>query len=746
MWKIINRLKKNSVYWVAVFVSLFFVFFFVYFETAHNNLLNTVKSRLDFFIYDLRLNSFINETKKLEPTVVFVDIDKKSLEKYGRWPWSRDKLISLVQNLQNKGVVVIAFDVIFSEPEENIFDAVFKDIPSYFKQLKPSELENLQQQFNIDYKFSQTLKNGEFILPVIFEFQKQSNIGKLPQPYLNPSSDILKYLQIPEAQNFTANIDILQKNVPSIGFISVIPDSDGLIRRVPLLISYDNKIYASLALQAVTNYLLVNNPELIIKKAGAKSFLEGINLAGTIIPVDNQARMFIPFQGPPRTIQTFSAADILDNLIGKDQLENTLVFIGTSALGVGDLKATPLSGVFPGTEIQATVANAILSKQFITAPDWISGLYISLLFLLGILLSFILPAISTTKNIVICFFLIILMTGTNLLLWRFYLIALPLVSLIFMVFFISICNAIVSYFSERKNKLQITSMFGQYVPPEHIQNLIKQADTLNLGGEVRNMTVLFSDVVSFTTLSEKLSPSTLTSMLNFYLSNMSEVLFQNNGTIDKYVGDMIMAFWNAPLKDDLHAKHAMQAAIGMQQRLLALKESFEKQNFPHFKIGIGIHTGEMLVGDMGSTYRRNYTVLGDAVNLASRLESLTRFYGVDIIVSEACVQATTDLYFCKLDMIKVKGKTRPVVIYELIIPPAEGSDLEPLKHEIKLCEKMLDYYYAQNWPEMGNFLDELKKLNPQKRLYQIYTERLLTLKNKPIDSTWNGIFEFTSKH
>jgi len=716
------RRLKISQQWMATILSLLISTIFIWFSLSPPKFSDMLLQRLNYLAYDLRLNLQLTSHATPKNPIVIVDIDEKSLQTIGRWPWSRDKLATLVDSLYQQGVTVIAFDMLFPELEQGKDDI-----------------------------FAQALsrEKNKSILGIYFSGQQKPPIGSLP---LNGLSITVPRLLVPEMISYTANIPILQNAAGTGGAISVSPDQDGTIRRYNLLQRYQNKLYPALALEAVRLYLLENNVTYETALVGDMSVIDNIKLGNTQFNTDEQGRVFIPYLGPSKTFVYYSASDIMNHLIPPHQLENALVFVGTSAVGLGDIRSTPVESVYPGVEIHANVAEALLKDRFPYVPAWIPGAQFALLVLLSILLSVLFARTGPLWIISISFILIITLFFSSLWLWEFTEIVFPIVLSTFLVITLGIFNMTYGFFLESKRRDEIKKVFEQYVPSGHVDEILKDPKAFDMfEGERKVMSVLFMDIRNFTGISEKMSIVELKKLLNFFLTEMTSVIFKNGGTIDKYVGDMIMAFWGAPLKDEQHAQHAILAALDMIQTTDALQKKLSDMHLPLVKIGVGINTGMMDVGDMGSKYRRAYTVLGDSVNLASRLESLTKFYGVKIICSESSLLSWIPLeqlphseyVFRLLDKVRVKGKLTGVKIYE---PLGLKAALDPhILESIEYYNKALHCYCTKDFIAAQKMFTNLKNNFPETQLYNIYLNRIETFLQHPPTADWDGIWEHHEK-
>lgn len=700
--------------------------------------------RIDHLGYDLQLRMRVLTHKAYpQSPVAIIDIDDRSLKIEGRWPWPRSKLATLVNELSNLGASVIAFDIFFSEKETNIAEHLSQTLRA--KNIANENLRQALQQhkhiFDEDTIFANTLKQHQTILAIGFLPRAQTQ-NTLPAPLIKLDNILQAQLDIIRAKGYISNITILQDAVKGSGFINIFPDQDGIIRRAPLLIEYKNGLYPALALQAVLSYLS-KDISLITPDYNGTKKLEGIQIGNRIIPTDARGTVLIPFIGRSYTFPYYSATDVLHSKISKKDIAGKILFIGTSATGLGDLQATSIENPFPGVEIQATLVDGILMNNFSYQPAWALGANIFVVVFIGILSAFAFPFLGPRTLGLIIILLPPALLFINNWIWDETGLILSFLIPVILVLVLAIFNILYGYLFETRRREQLKNMFGQYVPAKHIDEMLKMRSDYGLHGEDREMSVLFADIRNFTSISEGMHASELVDMLNTFFTPMTEAIFKHRGTIDKYVGDLIMAFWGAPLKDKQHARHAIEAALDMQKQTQALTEVIKSKNWPTIKIGIGINSGVMSVGDMGSRYRRNYTVLGDAVNLASRVEGLTKFYGVDIIVTESTATTQSKFIFRKLDKVRVQGKKNGVIIYE-VIGHADLLDADVIQ-EVTQFNQAIDFYFAQHWNAAEAILLELKNKYPDKKIYPIYLDRIQDFKTNPPSSDWDGVFLHTEK-
>lgn len=706
--------------------------------------------RVENYAYDQRIRWTLPGGQ--DKRIVILDIDEKSLNDLGQWPWGRDLMAGLMDQLfDNYKIDTLGFDIVFAEPDnssglwklEEIGQTALKDSADF-----QQKLGALRQSLDFDGLFAQSLKDRKVAMAFVLKSEggPSNSIGQLPAPVFakgsfNPAS-VGAHFQ----RGYTANLPTLQNQAVAGGFINTSPlvDSDGVFRRMPMLQGHDGALYENLVLAMAR--LVMGESGLRLNYEGAQDnavSLESLQLGPLRIPVDIEVGAYIPYRGRQGSFPYVSAVDVLLGDAPPEALKGALVLMGTTAPGLKDLRSTPVGEVYPGVEAHANMLAGILDGTIKERPAYTLGLELVLMLVLGLLLAFLLPTLGPLWASIIGLGLMGGWFAINLYAWHQANLVLPLAPLLLLMATQYVLNMGYGFFIESRGKRQLSGLFGQYVPPELVGEMAKDPGAYSLAGESRELTVLFSDVRGFTTISEGLNPTDLTELMNQYLSPMTEVIHHHRGTIDKYMGDAIMAFWGAPVPDPAHATHAVQAALDMIARLHTLQDGFKARGWPPILIGVGLSTGEMTVGNMGSSFRMAYTVMGDAVNLGSRLESLTRVYGVDIIVSEFTKEQAPEFIYRELDRVRVKGKNLPVVIFEPICAKAQEDSNR--HEELALYEQALAAYKQQDWVGAQAGFEALQKLCPDHALYPMYIERLTYLQQNPPGANWDGAFTFKTK-
>lgn len=691
---------------------------------------------------------------KVEPgkEVVIVAIDQKSIDTLGRWPWPRTRIAELIEKLNGGGAKVIAFDMIFSEPDESLGLGVIKGLK---KRLKDkgwdvrSEIDAVEKMADSDARLAAVLKNSPSVILGYFFFTSKEEIGHSEKqaPYLIPSRyTSVRYLEkaAPMQDMLTAvgveeNIRIISDAAKDFGYFNINPDVDGTVRWVPLAVKYKDDFYPHLSIEAVRKYL--GSPPLLLNMAGYG--VDSIQIGSRTLPVDERGRLLINYRGPHKTFPHYSFSDVLNGEAPADAFKDRIVLVGATAIGIYDMRVTPFSGTFPGVEIHANVIDNILKGDFVNRPDWIVVFDVLAILLLGISLSTGIPKVHAVYAMMFTVALVavyILLNNYIFYNWNIWLTTVyPVIAMVF----VSACVITYQFMTEERKKKQIRAAFSHYVAPSLINEILKDPDKLVLGGEERRLTVLFSDIRGFTTISEKLKPQVLVKLMNDYLTPMTEIVLKNGGTVDKYMGDAIMAFWGAPIWQEDHSIRACRAALDMLKKLAELQVELEKAGLPRIDIGIGLSTGMLTVGNMGSNTRFDYTVMGDTVNLGSRLEGLNKEYGTHAIVPKYTYQDVRNEFVLRpLDLIKVKGKAIPIKIYELM---GDKSEMEKLRGIVEGFEAGLSYYWEKKWDMAEESFNNVLELRQDDGPSRVFLSRIKELRETELPPDWDGVFVMTKK-
>jgi len=702
-------------------------------------------------IRELRLRSFdFYQVRKPRDAsfrpVVIVDIDEASLRRFGQWPWPRTLVARLVDRLTALGAAGIAFDVLFAEPDRTSPAVVAAEHPG----LDAETRDRLAALPGNDEVLAAAIARSRVVLGQSGDGYAEGEarplsltgfaaIGDDPRPYLVSFPALI------------GNVPVLEKAAAGRGLFSFRPDRDGIVRRAPLAMSAAGRLVPALSTELLRVATDRDSPIIRTDAGGIYS----VGIPGYELPTDGNGQVWI-YYSPHDPARYVSAKDVLDGTVAADRFARRLVLIGTSAIGLLDLKTTPVGGGMPGVEIHAQVLESALTRTFLRNPYWTTLVEMLVALAVGVAIIALAPVVKALTLLAIGVGGIgglaaaswLLFAGQGLLLDATF----PLIATA------TLYSAMVfmSYFREQVGRQRIRSAFGQYLSPTLVEQLAQSPDKLVLGGEERVMTVMFSDVRGFTAISElyKHDPQGLTHLMNSLLTPLSNAILECSGTIDKYMGDAIMAFWNAPLDDAEHEAHACEAALAMLDRLAALNAQREReaeeggQAFLPIRIGIGINTGRCTVGNMGSDMRFQYTVLGDAVNLASRIEGQTKSYGVPILVGSRTAEALAGRYaLVELDCITVKGKTEPEVIYT-VAGRADVADSPAFKAARAAVAELLKRYRAQDWPgalAAAAACRACKDPIDLGELADLYEERIAAFRDNPPAADWNGVFALQTK-
>lgn len=712
---------------------------------------------LESIIYDTRLRLTMPRT--IDNRLVILDIDEKSLlEKEkggeGRWPWPRDRLALLLDKLFDQyQVAIVGFDVVFAERDESsgirvlerLGEKELRDVPQF-----QAALRIIKPSLEYDDIFARKMKGRPVVLGYTFSSDDPAlapKKGMLPLPIFTADALGDKKIRVTSWNGYTANLGELQKHAAGAGHFNPWTDDDGITRRVPMLAEYQGKYYEPLALAMVRT--LTGMPPIKPLFAdeglsGSYTGFEWLEVGSFRIPIDDYATALVPYRGRKGSFRYVSVVDVLNDRIDAAELRGKIVLVGTTAPGLLDLRATPVDPVYPGVEIHANLITGILDGNIKQKPPYVMGAEFMVLLVSGLLLALLLPVLSPLVSTLATVLALFLALVINVVVFHVGHVVLPLASGLMMILLLFTHNMAYGFFIEARGLRQITGLFGQYVPPELVDEMAKNPEQFNMAPRAEELSILFSDVRGFTTISESLSPEELSAYINEYLTAMSLVIREGHrGTLDKYIGDAVMAFWGAPVPDPEHAKNAVLAALEMQAAARALNKKFKEKGWPTFKIGVGVNSGVVRVGDMGSKIRKAYTVMGDAVNIASRLEGITKQYGADIIIGEATKNLISGFVCREIDRVRVKGKVEPVAIYQ---PQGlEGQVEQAVLDDNGVWKHALRLYRAQDWDMAESQLNNLKKTAHDAELYNVYLERIAHFRANPPGPDWDGAFTFETK-
>ncbi len=690
---------------------------------------------------------------------VIAAIDEKSVTEIGRWPWTRTTIAQLIETLNEYGARSIGFDVVFAEPDDN---ASLKELNALSEKIDDMGLkepglskyiDEQKEQADTDLILARAIEKAGNVTMGYFFYTSEQEARHLTEEDIKRSEEYIseskygivrmrgKVDEYPMIKAYAAapNIKILTDAAEISGFFNAFPDIDGTNRWFPLAIQLGENYYPPLSLALLQQYL--DWPMVSLKMA--EYGVEGIKIGDIEIPTDESGRILVNFLGPIDTFPIYSIADILNNRLDPSLFKDKIVLIGATATGIFDLRVTPFSTVYPGVGIHATVIDNILHQNFIRRPGWTALIDVFVIILMGLLMGLIISRMRAVRGLLIGLILVAAWFVINRFIFSSYNLWLNIVYPLFTIFAVYVGITIFKYITEEREKKKIKGAFQYYLTASVINEMLKDPSKLKLGGDKKDLSVLFSDIRGFTTVSEKLTPEELVHLLNEYLTAMTDLVFKYDGLLDKYMGDAIMAVYGAPLDQPDHAKRACLTALGMMAELQKLQKKWTDEGRPALDIGIGINSGDMVVGNMGSEMRFDYTVMGDSVNLGARLEGINKQYGTNIVVSEFTYERVKDTLFCReLDSVRVKGKILPVKIYELL---GERKDSEKWNDFVRVFDEGLAHYKECRWDEATAAFQKATAIRSGDPPSQLYIKRCRELKENPPEGGWDGVCTMTTK-
>jgi adenylate cyclase len=777
---------------ISVFLTLLGLglYYFTFFGERPTPIFNFLQ-RLEYASLDTRFRYRPRKLTPVDPRIAIIDIDQHSQEALGKWPFSRTYFAKMLDVLRADGAKVAAFDVTFSKADQSAapIRALWAELESKKERGERvdaallEEVQKLAGAYDADKQFAAAIQRFGAVVLGNFFLHTEADLRGMDDKTLEAYANQIAFYSFPSVRPLHAEtgkqdrVNLIAKFAPdnllpkgteanleelssalsaetsSTGFFNVYPDVDGVVRQANLLIPYgrskdfnDWDIYASLDVQTVRAYLRLPNEQVALEFGAVGAYRVVFGQAAQI-RTDDLGRVVINYRGPGYSYPHYSLADVVEKKCPAEAFRGKIVLIGATATGIGDLRTTPFGGLdYPGVEIHANVIDNILHQAFLVrgakqtladvllilffgfplgiwmalvSPRWMwfgASLFAPLVaadywaFLHGWWLNFTVPALTLTANVL-------------------------LVSLYRSLF-------------EEKEKRRVRSAFGQYLSPEVIRRLLVNPQLVE--PKKTEITVMFSDIRGFTTISEKLDAQKLALFLNEYLSDMTRLVFDQQGTLDKYIGDAVMAFWGAPFEETGHAAKACTTALKMMERVRGLQKKWEAEGKPHLDIGIGLNTGLASVGNMGSALRYGYTALGDAVNLSSRLEGLNKDYGTHIIVNESTYAAARNdgFVFRELDLIRVKGKLQPVTICELIGRKDERSvygEAEEVRARVEQFQRARELYRTRQWQAAQDGFQMVLDKWPDDGPSRAYRERCQEYLNEEPPANWDGVYTMTHK-
>lgn len=716
----LQKIFKPTVFKISLILTLFFIFLALSLEHS--------KSQFSF-LQSLALKANVDAQfqlrgpRPLSDDIVIVAIDDKSIEKFGRWPWNRTLLAEGLKKMAQATPKLVAFDMVFSEPDptsktsDPLFTQVIQTthphtpiLLGYFFYFSKKDIESLETNWEEQFQH-------------IFDSKITAKISTVRYP---PE-------HIPTGVGAKSSFTPYAHATPHHGFFDISSDLDGTIRKTHLIGKYQNILFPSFGLKAAA---LALHREIVVQFD--EYGIENIFFKNETLPVNERGEFWINYAGPAKSFPTISFSDITSGKINPARLKDKIILVGVTAKAVGDVRVTPVDSSHPGVEINATIIENLVHKHYLSRPSEFFLYELLFIFIAGILFGFLFQKLKSLSSACVTLFLLIFYVVVDQKLFFEKGILADLFIPGCHLFFIFLTTNAFKYFVEEKRSRQIKAAFQHYVSPTVVNEILKKPDQLALGGEKRKLTVLFSDIRSFTTLSETLPAEKLTRLLNFYLTTMTDCVFEHAGMLDKYIGDELMALFGAPLKTEYHALDACLTALDMIKKLDFVRQAWAKENVSKLNIGIGIHTGEMIVGNMGSERIFDYTVIGDSVNLGARLEGTNKVYGTHIIISEDVYHQVQKKLICReMDIIRVRGKQKPIRIYEVMEEAVSHKQRDLLEQ----FQKGLSFYRNAQWKEAIHIFEQFPEDGPSKA----FLTRCQLYAQNPPPSNWDGVFTMTEK-
>jgi adenylate cyclase len=702
---------------------------------------------------ELRVRTFdlfqvLRPREQTSHPVAIVDIDEASLKAIGQWPWPRTTIADLVTRITQLGAVTIGFDVIFAEPDR-MSPAIAEQS---FRGIDPDTRAKLDSLPSNDDVLADAIKHSRVV------------VGQAGTAIPTPKSPAEAALQTgfavrgPDPSPYLLTFPGLLRNVPPLeeaaagrGLLTINPESDGIVRRVPLIMEAQDTLVPSLTMEMLR---VVSHSGAILVRVDAAG-VQAVAVPGLEVPTDRNGQFWVHFNRHDQG-RFVSAKDVLQGTVPPDRLRGRLVLIGTSAIGLLDLKTTPVEAAMPGVEVHAQILESVLTKSILVQPNYAIGAELTIAVLSGLAIIIAAPMLSATIVVLLGAILVAGLIGLSLYLFVEHNLLIDFTYPLISTWLIYLVLTFVNYFREQKQRQQIRSAFGYYLSPHMVEQLARSPEKLVLGGEERRMTILFSDVRGFTSISEhfKDDPQGLTRLMNRFLTPLTDAIIERKGTIDKYIGDAIMAFWNAPVDDDDQEANACDAALEMQARAAVLNVELKREaeanggQYMPLRIGIGLNTGPCVVGNMGSDFRFNYSVLGDTVNVASRLEARTKDYRLPVVIgSRTAEMAKQKFATMEIDLIQVKGKKQPEAVFTVL--GRSELDQDPRCRELReLNAQMLERFRKQEWDAALALIERCRKTTnglDVAGFYDMYVERIAAYRADPPAPDWDGVYEAESK-
>lgn len=709
-----------------------------------------VIDRLDALMQDTRLRLTLPGTQ--DSRIVIVDIDERSLGEVGRWPWGRDRLAQLLDELfDRQQVALVGFGRAFDAPDDStglarlrqLAKQELRDVPAYARQL-----QNLEASLDHDGQFARALRDRPVVLG--FHFTRGApaqTVGVLPKPAMSADSLQGRSVSVAEWSGYRASIERLAAAAPVAGFLDPVTDPDGRVRSLPLLARHAGQYYETLALAMYRT--LSGQPQIepvfpehrFPPRFDVLSHLQFRQEATAwTVPVGEGVTARLPYLGPGGaqggSFPYVSAADLISGRLPAGTLQGKLILVGSTAAGMDAQHVTPVGTAYPAIELHATLLSGLIDGSLRIRPDYVTGYGLMVLLGAGLLLALALPRLNVLQGTLLFAGVVTGILGLNFWLFEAAGLAFPLAPALLTATASYALNLGYGYALHWRTRRLLAALLRAHVPSELAQQMANDPQQDSLQAASRQLTVMFCDIRGFTTLVQTLDPATLQVLLQGVFSRLTEVIRHHGGTLDKYIGDSVMAFWGAPQEIADPAHRAVAAALEIAQAVQGLNEMHRRKGLPEIGLGIGLNTGLMCVGDMGSPQRRAYTVVGEAVNLAARLERLSGRYGVTVVAGEATRREADDFIWQELDKVRFKGRARAVTVYT---PIAAGSAAQASAADgLRTWAAFLKAYRAQDLASCEQLLESMVAGHGPQPLYALYAERLAVMRHRPADPAWDG--------
>jgi adenylate cyclase len=705
-----------------------------------------------------RLNVF-DEYLRLKPRIYepvpvrIVDIDDESLARYGQWPWPRTLLAKLVNRLTELGVASVGFDILFLDPDRTTPARLIDDLEG----IAPDDplIKRFASMSDHDQIFATAIGRSHVVLGIAPRAKEHSRFPEVKATFATAGDDPRPW--IPHYLAAASSLAVLETAAAGNGILGVLPEHDGISRRIPLITAIGDRLYPSLGADALRvaqgarTYVVKSTGASGVTAFGEHAGINSIKIGRVIVPTSADGTVWLHFT-PHEPDRFVPAWKILDGSADPDLIKGNIVVVGTTAAGLKEFRPTPLDPEAASVEMHAQLVEQMIAGDNVQRPDWARGAEVAFMLAIAAVLLLLLPRVGPKWTAMLGLAAVTPVIGGS---WYAYAAYNWLIDPVFpslVAALVYLSSSTVMFVRTESERRQVRHAFGRYLAPAVIEQLAEHPERLTLGGELREMTLMFSDIRSFTTIAEGLDAHGLTSFLNHYLTPMTDAIMSHRGTVDKYMADGIMAFWNAPLDDPAHAEHACRAALTMRSQLARLNDGWRAEAdaagraFREVRAGIGLNTGECVVGNLGSDQRFDYSVLGDDANVASRLEGQTKTYLVDIIIGERTAEQAPQFALLELDLIQVVGKTKPVRIFFLFGDESVATT-EAFATLASAHGAMITAYRGREWAEALAQLETCRNQAPDilRGFYLLYEERITNLVASPPPASWDGVFAALTK-